>query len=67
MDSEAKRTWRKKNMKTLGITIKKEDAEIINNYILDNYNNCRKSAFYKACIYYCIDNNIDIAAYIKEK
>ena len=25
------------------------------------------SAVTKACIYYCIDNNIDIAAYIKEK
>lgn len=48
----------KLHMKTLQLSMKKEDAEKIKQYA-DN-NNISTSLFCRRCIKYCIDNNVNI-------
>ena len=65
-DSLAKKTWKKENMVTLGISLKKSDAEKYTDYIKDTYDDCSKSAFFKACADYVMLNGINVSAYFKK-
>ncbi len=62
MYTEKKKISNKKydklHMKTLQLSMKKEDAEKIKQYA-DN-NNMSTSLFCRKCIRYCIDNDINI-------
>ena len=59
MKTEAMKRYEKENLKNVAMTYKKENLNKIEMYINDNYS-CSKSAFFKACVSYCIDNNIRV-------
>lgn len=61
--TESKRKYQNNNIKNVTLTYKIDDFEKIKTIATDN--NTTVSALIKATYNYCIDNNIDITAYLK--
>lgn len=56
--------YKKQNYKRFVMELKPEFNTLIQDYSNDIQTN--KTAFVKACILYCIDNNIDLSKYIEK-